>query len=131
MKISVNVVPVLLVVLLAISVALSLLQERLGVSRVLFYPHRASGMLEGQRYFVPQRSGQQAKVCAVVEELMLGPASLDYIPVFPPGTTPGYCILSDNHHLYLDFSAELLSGSDNASADSAQRIAAIRANGAL
>jgi hypothetical protein len=98
--------------LLAASLLISLLAFLLPGSarakRVLFFPQGEARKLAGETRFLPRRRSLEDNIELLLEELILGPATPNYLRVVPQDLEVQNVILKQGT-LYINFSREMLS----------------------
>ena len=85
----------------------------LGVRYVFMFQSAATGKICMEARYLPRRP-VQGKVNCYVDELLLGPLTAEYRPLFTRGTRAQSCFVRDGI-LYVDLSDALISESDGAS----------------
>jgi len=84
-----------------------------GIRRVFMFQSAATGKICMESRYLPRRP-VQGKVNCYVDELLLGPLTAEYRPLFTRGTRAQSCFVRDGI-LYVDLSDALISESDGAS----------------
>ena len=84
-----------------------------GVRYVFMFQSAATGKICMESRYLPRRP-VQGKVNCYVDELLLGPLTAEYRPLFTRGTRAQSCFVRDGI-LYVDLSDALISESDGAS----------------
>ena len=84
-----------------------------GVRYVFMFQSAATGKICMESRYLPRRP-VQGKVNCYVDELLLGPLTAEYCPLFTRGTRAQSCFVRDGI-LYVDLSDALISESDGAS----------------
>lgn len=96
----------IMVFLLIISITTFFIVENNLVRRVLFFPGRNNYSSEVRR--VPRQDSLEDDVELFVNELILGPYSIDHHRVIPENTKLNNLLLRDRSFCYIDFSSDLI-----------------------
>ncbi len=95
--------------------------------RVLFFPLDSGNGQNGEIRNMRLEKGMEKELKAFVEELLLGPVSLEMNPVAPPGTRLESILYRDGQ-AYLDFSRELALNNGQFQLDCQKSMELIREN---
>lgn len=96
---------------LCIALALYFIFPPRQSQRVLFFPENITGKTHGESRLVPRESSREADITEVIDEMLLGPMTLRDLPLAPHDTRLDFLMLRGDT-VYMDFSPELVTGSD-------------------
>lgn len=97
---------------LVIGLALYFIFPPRQTERVLFFPENITGKTHGESRLVPRERGREDAIVEVVDEILLGPTRLRDLPLVPADTRLDFLMLRGDT-VYIDFSPELVVGSDS------------------
>ena len=84
------------------------------VERVLFFPDEDGQKLHGELRRLPKRDDTAGNIELYINELILGPVSIDFYRLFPEGVKLD-SLMVDEDTLYLGFSENLITAVENVS----------------
>ena len=96
----------ILIFLLIISLLTFFIADNNLVRRVLFFPDREG--VSGEMRRLPRQRSLEDDVELLVNEMILGPYSIDHLRIIPENTSLQNLFLRDKSLLYIDFSADLI-----------------------
>ena len=97
----------LLLVALLIALFLYLVFPPARVARTAFFPGTASDLLSGERRLIPRSGDDLREIEILLEEMLLGPASINHRPIVPRGVFARSVILT-GPDIYVDLDDEAL-----------------------
>jgi len=96
----------ILIFLLLISLLTFFIADNRLVKRVLFFPDIDG--VSGEMRRLPRQNSLEDDVELFVNEMILGPYSIDHLRIIPENTRLQNLFLRDKSLLYIDFSADLI-----------------------
>ncbi len=96
----------IMIFLLIFSMTIYFVADNNLVRRVLFFPDRNN--FSGEMRRVPRQESPEENIELFINELILGPYSIDHLRVIPENTRLYSILLRNRSSLYIDFSADLI-----------------------
>ncbi len=113
---NINMLPLLLggilLVFLLLSILFYTLEPAKQLRRKFIFPREMSMKLTGETRNVSVSSNRESNIRAYLDDLLLGPATLRLVPIFPEGTRLNHLKLVNND-VYVDFSRNLVFNLEN------------------
>ncbi len=97
--------------LLTVSLLLFFIAENNSDRRVFFFPGREGS--SGEVRMVPHKKSTEDNIQIFVQELILGPYSIDHFRIIPQKTKLQSLLLRNKTKLYIDFSSDFVVFNDN------------------
>lgn len=116
-----------LIIALVGSLSIYFFIDNVHVTRTFFFPER-TGRLSGEIRRLPEQKSSEAKIELFVNELILGPFSIDHERLVPENTKLLSLMFRDGNTVYLDFSADLVVHDDSSILSLGEMVLGIKKN---
>lgn len=116
----------IMVVLVILSMTIYFVVGNNLVRRVLFFPGRNTS--SGEMRHVPKQEYVEENIELFINELILGPYSIDHLRLIPEKTKLQGLLLRNKSFLFIDFSADLIVSEQELSINTAKILELIKKN---